>query len=69
MRFLMVLIGVLTALIGLLPFLERWGMMPGFLAGLPTSGAGYQLIVVIIGLVIILYGLRASRNIAQLMGR
>lgn len=59
MRWMMILIGVLVVLGGLLPLLKSH--LPGTLSFLPTEGMGYQAVIILIGLVAIIYGVKKKR--------
>ena len=59
MRWMLVFVGVLTVLGGLLPFIAS--LFPEPLNSIPTSGPVYQGIIVVIGLVAIIYGLRRHK--------
>lgn len=67
MKFFIFLIGLLTLLGGLLPFLKDNNFMPGFLAWAPTSGMGYQLSIIILGVIGIVYGAKARRDFGSIM--
>lgn len=63
MRLTLIIFGLLTAVAGLLPFLSGMGFMPSFLANVPTSGPVYSGIVAVIGIVELVYGMRAGERI------
>ena len=58
MKMLITLIGLLTILGGLLPLLANNNLLPGFLASVPTTGTGYQMIIVLIGVIALIYGVK-----------
>lgn len=55
MKMMMIIIGLLTVLAGVLPFLKGFGILP---AGVPTSGVFYSGLIIIIGVIGLLYGIR-----------
>jgi len=59
MRWMLVFVGVLTVLGGLLPFVISF--LPEPLKAIPTSGPVYQGIIVVIGLIAIVYGVRRQK--------
>ena len=59
MRAMMVVIGILVVLGGLLPLLKNY--LPEVLGFLPTEGAAYQALIIIIGLGAIIYGIKKKR--------
>ncbi|MEK6862217.1 MAG: hypothetical protein AABY07_09715 [Nanoarchaeota archaeon] len=61
MKLMITFVGLLTVLGGLLPLLKDSGLLPSFLEKIPTSGIGYQAIIVAIGLIALIYGFR-TRN-------
>lgn len=58
MKLMIVFVGVLTVLGGLLPFIASY--LPNPLNTIPTSGPVYQGIIVVIGLIAIIYGLKRN---------
>jgi len=52
MKIMIVIIGLLTILAGILPFLDGFGILP---AGVPTSGLFYSGIIILIGIIGFLY--------------
>ncbi len=52
MKIMIVIIGILTILAGILPFLDGFGILP---AGVPSSGPVYSGIIIIIGVIGLLY--------------
>lgn len=62
MKIMIVIIGLLTLLAGVLPFLAGFGILP---AGVPTSGVFYSGLIIIIGVIGILYGIRPHILIFQ----
>lgn len=62
MKLIMALIGLLTILGGLLPFLKDQGWLPQAVANVPTTGWGYQLIIIGIGVVAFLFAIKKSRD-------
>ncbi len=65
MKLMLTFVGVLTILGGLLPFLSSKNFLPAFLQGIPTSGPVYQGIIVAIGVVAFVYGIRARNTHEQ----
>ena len=59
MKIMLIFVGVLTVLGGLLPFIVNF--FPEPLNAIPTSGNVYQGIIVLIGLIAIVYGVRRDR--------
>ena len=62
MKILMISIGLLTILGGILPWLHDNNYLPIFMQGIPTSGTGYQAIIIVLGVIGIIYGWRAGKN-------
>lgn len=62
MKLMLTLVGLLTILGGLLPFLSNAKLLPSFLQGVPTSGPIYQGLIVAIGVVAFVYGIRARER-------
>ena len=62
MKIMITFVGLLTILGGLLPFLSSKEWLPGFLEWLPTSGPGYQALIIAIGLIAVYYGLRSVKK-------
>lgn len=63
MKLMITFVGLLTVLGGLLPFLKDMNLLPDFLQGIPTSGPGYQIIIIGIGVIAVIYGVRSRSNI------
>jgi len=64
MKTMIVIIGILTILAGILPFLDGFGILP---AGVPSSGPFYSGMIILIGVIGFLYanktfGLWASQK-------
>ena len=53
MKAFLILIGIITIVIGLLPFLIDLGVIP---SDMPSSGLIYQGIIVLIGIIIVFFG-------------
>ena len=62
MKGMLVFVGLLTILGGLLPILKNANLLPGLLAGIPTTGIWYQAIIIAIGVIAIWYGFHKSRT-------
>ncbi len=62
MKGMIVFIGLLTVLGGLLPLLNQWEMLPEPLKFVPTEGGAYQMIIVLIGVIGIIYGWKLGRR-------
>lgn len=62
MKLMITFVGILTILGGLLPYLKDNGLLPAFLQNIPTSGLGYQAIIIGIGIAAVIYGIRAGRR-------
>ena len=65
MKTMIVIIGILTILAGVLPFLDGFGILPAIV---PTSGPVYSGIIILIGVIGLLYankkfGLLASQKL------
>lgn len=63
MKGMLVFVGLLTILGGLLPILKNANLLPNVLAGIPTTGIGYQVIIIVIGIIALLYGFKKSKYI------
>ena len=65
MKWAFVIIGLLLLIIGLQSYLSNWGL-PSSLADifriLPVEGAGYRVVVMIVGALAFILGIRTSRN-------
>jgi len=57
MIIMIVIIGLLTLLAGILPFLDGFGILPVII---PTSGMYYSGIIVLIGIIGIFYGIKTQ---------
>ncbi|MDO8556187.1 MAG: hypothetical protein Q7R96_03370 [Nanoarchaeota archaeon] len=64
MKFVIVLLGLLTILGGILPWLKDNNYLPDFMQGIPTAGTGYQAIIIVLGVIGILYGWRIGKSSA-----
>lgn len=62
MKFVLTLFGLVTIFVGVLPYLADKGLLPGVLSNMPTEGTVYQGIIIVIGLLAVLYGLRARER-------
>ena len=62
MKFMHILIGLLVVIIGGLPFLKQFNLMPESLNFIPVSGWSYQLIIIGIGLLSIIFGVKVART-------
>jgi|GEM_PF-5721807 hypothetical protein len=58
----LVLFGILTLLVGIYPSLAQRSMLPAFLSFLPVEGLGYQSIIIVLGGLALLIGIRTSRR-------
>ncbi len=56
MMIMIVIIGLLTLLAGILPFLAGFGILPSIV---PTSGVFYSGLVILIGIIGFLYGIKS----------
>jgi len=63
MKFIVVLIGLLVVLIGLLPLLVKYGILA---PTTPYEGTTYQLIIIILGLILIIYGSKKQKSLFPL---
>ena len=61
MKAMITFIGLLTVLGGLLPFFQSMGWLTDGLARIPTSGPMYQAIIVGIGVIALIYGVRKGK--------
>ncbi|MCD4666801.1 hypothetical protein K8R47_03250 [archaeon] len=55
MKLLIIVLGIITVVVGLLPFLMNLGVMP---TDIPSSGLIYQGVIVLIGVILVFYGKR-----------
>lgn len=62
MRVIITIIGLLTILGGLWPLIKDQNWIPVSLQFIPSAGIAYQLIIVGIGVLGVLYGLRKRRH-------
>lgn len=60
LRLALILFGLLAILIGLYPFLRDWGFLPALLQFLPPDGDGYRMIVLLLGLLMLVIGVRTK---------
>ena len=51
MKWLFLLLGIITAIAGLIPILDSMNKLPTFLSFVPINGAGYGVIVLLIGVI------------------
>ena len=58
MKWMITFVGVLTVLGGIWPLVSGLSFIPAWLSFIPSSGAGYQAIIIIIGIIAIAYGVR-----------
>jgi len=63
MKLMLTLIGILTVLGGLWPFLKSQQWIPSALAGIPAEGLYYQGIIIAIGVIAIIVGVRSGRQV------
>ena len=49
MKGLFLLLGIITAIVGLIPILDSMNKVPAFLSFVPVTGTGYGVIVLLIG--------------------
>jgi len=57
MKIMIVIIGILTIFAGILPFLDSFGILP---AGVPSSGPFYSGVIILIGIIGVLYGIKSK---------
>ena len=57
MKIMITVLGILIILAGILPFLSNLGILP---AAIPVEKPGYQFIIVAVGILGLLYGVRNS---------
>ena len=62
MKFMHILIGLLVVIIGGLPFLKQFNLMPESLNFIPVGGWQYQLMIIGIGLLSIIFGVKIART-------
>ena len=60
MKIVLFIFGLITSLIGLIPFLTQRNLLPSFLNFFPTSGIAYSVIVLAIGVLEIIVAIRKS---------
>ena len=58
----LIFVGFLALLIGLYPVFLQQGTLPGFLTFLPGEGAGYRVLVMILGGLALVLGFRTTRH-------
>ncbi len=61
MRWMLTFVGVLVVLGGLLPLIKD--KVSGIFGFLPTEGTGYQVLIILIGVIAIIYGIRKRRTL------
>ena len=61
MRWMLTFVGLLTILGGLWPLLNSTTIIPEALNFVPSEGPIYQGIIILIGLIAVIYGVRARR--------
>ena len=62
LRFELIVFGLFVLFAGLYPVLLDHGTLPAFFQLLPTEGAGYRVVVMTLGGLAVILGLRASRT-------
>lgn len=63
MKLMLTLIGILTVLGGLWPLLKSQPWIPSALAGIPDSGQYYQGIIIAIGVIAIIVGIKSGKQV------
>lgn len=63
MRWMLVLIGVLTLLGGVWPLISGLNFIPPWVKFIPASGVAYQIIIIVIGVIAIVYGVRHKNTL------
>ena len=61
MKTVNVIFGAIVVLLGLLPLLEDYGALPNILEVIPREGLVYNIIIVVIGILIIIYSSKERR--------
>ncbi len=62
MKIMVVFVGILTILGGIWPLISNYGFIPEQLKVIPSSGPTYQLIIIAIGAIAVLYGIMRDRH-------
>ncbi len=55
---MMIFVGILMVLGGAWPLVKGLSFIPAWLQFIPSTGAGYQAIIIVIGIIAIAYGAR-----------
>jgi len=61
MKVMITLVGILTILGGIWPLISSYTFIPEQLKIIPNSGPTYQLIIIAIGAIAVIYGIATSR--------
>ena len=60
MKIILFLLGVLVSLIGALPILNEYGIKINFLDFIPLGGMIYNVIIIVLGLLVIYFGIKGK---------
>lgn len=58
MKLIVVLLGLATMFMGVIPILNENKIMPSGLGFIPAAGVGYQVIIILLGISMFLYGMK-----------
>ena len=56
---ILIVLGIIVVFVGSLPFLQD--VLPSYLKLVPATGAGYSIVVLILGVIIVITAFRARR--------
>ena len=62
MRFMLILIGALIIIVGAWPLVAGLSFIPPSLSFIPVTGAAYQAIIIVIGVISLLYGINKGQQ-------
>tara|TARA_B100001971_G_C17999468_1_gene436510 strand:+ start:487 stop:681 length:195 start_codon:yes stop_codon:yes gene_type:complete len=61
MKLMITFVGILTVLGGAWPLIVDYDFIPKILKIIPSSGPNYQFVIIVIGVLAVLYGIRKDR--------
>ena len=61
MKIIVSIIGLLTVLIGAWPMVRESSLVPESIKFVPSAGVAYQIIIILIGILGLLYGMKSGK--------